>query len=211
MSQSELARRLGFRQSTINGLIKGDQRSTTKLPQLARELQTTPEYLTGESDDPAATSHSPPPMSSERRELLDCFDRLDRADQLALLQIARSMGGIPNRRRAFMLIPRASEEKVTADQPRPLLLNQIKVITPPRCKTGGVDAVQASEAAAQEAPKLKYQELELIECFYRLSRAEQIALLQVARSMAKNKPPAPCRPPVKPRGFGESREWGWWG
>ncbi|MDC7809961.1 hypothetical protein CA223_05375 [Sphingomonas koreensis] len=95
MSQSELARRLGFRQSTINGLIKGDQRSTTKLPQLARELQTTPEYLTGESDDPAATSHSPPPMSSERRELLDCFDRLDRADQLALLQIARSMGGDP--------------------------------------------------------------------------------------------------------------------
>lgn len=59
MSQSELARRVGLRQSTINGLIAGEQRSTTKLHLIARELGTTAAFLEGETDDPDAGA-SPP-------------------------------------------------------------------------------------------------------------------------------------------------------
>lgn len=94
MSQSELARRVGVRQSTINGLTRGEQRSTTKLHQIARELGTTPAYLQGETDDPDADA---PELDAESRALVEQFAHLAPADRRALLQIARSMaaGGAP--------------------------------------------------------------------------------------------------------------------
>lgn len=61
ISQSELARRVGLRQSTINGIIAGEQRSTTKLHLIARELRTTPDYLSGETDDPDLNAPPPAP------------------------------------------------------------------------------------------------------------------------------------------------------
>lgn len=51
LSQSELARRVGIKQPSIARLISGHTRSTSVLLELAKELDTTPEYLTGESDD----------------------------------------------------------------------------------------------------------------------------------------------------------------
>ena len=56
ISQSELARRVGVRQSTINALVKGNAQSSAHLHKIARELGTTPEYLTGETDDPGDTA-----------------------------------------------------------------------------------------------------------------------------------------------------------
>lgn len=53
ISQSELARRVGTRQSTINSLIHGKSQSSSYLHKIARELRTTVEYLTGETDDPS--------------------------------------------------------------------------------------------------------------------------------------------------------------
>jgi phage repressor protein C with HTH and peptisase S24 domain len=52
LSQSELARRVGLGQSTINGLVRGDSRSSAHLHKIAAALSTTVEYLTGETDDP---------------------------------------------------------------------------------------------------------------------------------------------------------------
>jgi len=52
ISQAELARRVGVRQSTMNSLIKGDSRTSRSLVQIARELRTSPEYLLGTTDDP---------------------------------------------------------------------------------------------------------------------------------------------------------------
>lgn len=97
ISQSELARRVGVRQSTINGLIRGEQRSTTKLHQIARELGTTPAYLTGETDDPNSGSPDAPPLEPDAQELVQHFHMFHPADRRALLQIARSMaaGGAP--------------------------------------------------------------------------------------------------------------------
>lgn len=59
MSQSELARRVGTRQSTISGLVKGGSRSSSYLHKIARELETSVEYLVGETDDPSE-NYAPP-------------------------------------------------------------------------------------------------------------------------------------------------------
>lgn len=102
MSQSELARRVGLRQSTINGLIRGEQRSSTHLHKIARVLQTTPAHLEGETDDPDAGAPTPLPapaiqfvalqvaLPSEAvlaqmfEGLLDAVDRSAPTDALAL-------------------------------------------------------------------------------------------------------------------------------
>lgn len=62
ISQAELARRVGIRQSTINSLINGDSRSSRSITQIARVLGTTPSYLMGETDDP--DENAPPPPSA---------------------------------------------------------------------------------------------------------------------------------------------------
>ncbi|MCA0208145.1 MAG: helix-turn-helix domain-containing protein [Proteobacteria bacterium] len=51
MSQAELARRIGIKQPSIAALISGKSQTTRHLHRIARELQTTPEFLTGEDDD----------------------------------------------------------------------------------------------------------------------------------------------------------------
>ncbi len=62
ISQAELARRVGVRQSTMNSLINGDSRSSRSIVQIARELRTTPAYLIGDIDDPDLNA-SPPPAA----------------------------------------------------------------------------------------------------------------------------------------------------
>jgi phage repressor protein C with HTH and peptisase S24 domain len=52
LSQAELARRLGLAQPTIAKLLSGQSRSSTHMHRIARALATTPEFLTGETDDP---------------------------------------------------------------------------------------------------------------------------------------------------------------
>lgn len=61
LSQSELARRVRVNQSTIAALLSGRSRSSSHLHLIARELQTTPAYLTGETDDPDEGAPPPPP------------------------------------------------------------------------------------------------------------------------------------------------------
>lgn len=52
ISQSELARRVGIKQPSINRLLSGEVQNPRFLHLIVRELQTTPEFLTGETDDP---------------------------------------------------------------------------------------------------------------------------------------------------------------
>ncbi|MDX5984675.1 helix-turn-helix domain-containing protein [Sphingomonas echinoides] len=91
LSQSELARRAKVPQTTINSLIRGSRRTTPHLLRLARELSTTPAYLTGETDDPEADAPTLPALDFETRELLDDVADMDPADRRAIAQIARSL------------------------------------------------------------------------------------------------------------------------
>jgi len=95
MSQSELARRVGLTQGTIAALLSGRSRSSAHLHKIAKALGTSPEYLTGETDDPDGDAPPEPPLDSQARELIDRFANMTDADRRALLQIARSMSGEP--------------------------------------------------------------------------------------------------------------------
>lgn len=53
MSQAELARRVGIKQPSINHLIKNGAQGSKHIHQIAQALQTTPAYLSGETDDAA--------------------------------------------------------------------------------------------------------------------------------------------------------------
>ncbi|MGR6329236.1 helix-turn-helix domain-containing protein [Sphingomonas sp. XXL09] len=60
LSQSELARRVGVSQQNIGHLLSGNAQGSKRLHLIARELRTTPAYLTGEIDD--ADEGAPPPV-----------------------------------------------------------------------------------------------------------------------------------------------------
>lgn len=90
ISQAELGRRVGLGQSTINGLIHGEQQGSTKLHQIARVLRTTPAYLSLETDDPDG-GLADSDLSFEELELLDLWKGMAPKDQAALLQLARTI------------------------------------------------------------------------------------------------------------------------
>lgn len=91
LTQSELARRVGLKQPTIYRLLNGDASGTTHLHKIARELRTSPAYLTGETDDPSPDALLPEPVTSEEREWIEHLRGLLPRDRAALLQIARTM------------------------------------------------------------------------------------------------------------------------
>jgi phage repressor protein C with HTH and peptisase S24 domain len=63
LSQSELARRVGISQQTVHKLVTGQSRGSTHIATIARELGTSPAYLTGVTDNPAEGA---PPVPTER-------------------------------------------------------------------------------------------------------------------------------------------------
>lgn len=91
LSQAELARRVGVRQPTIFKLTTGGGYGSKHLHRIARELQTTPAYLTGETDDPSEGATPEPVLSYDERELVECARGLTAADRGALLHLARSL------------------------------------------------------------------------------------------------------------------------
>jgi len=95
LSQAELARRVGVRQSTINSLVNSSSRTSRSIVKIARELQTTPAYLMGETDDPHTDAVETQTLSAEQRELLDLYQAMDDASRRSLMHVARSMGGEP--------------------------------------------------------------------------------------------------------------------
>ena len=70
LSQSELARRIGISQSAIAHLVAGRSAGSKHISAIARELATTPEYLTGDIDDADAGAR-PAPSQREVAEHLD--------------------------------------------------------------------------------------------------------------------------------------------
>lgn len=84
LSQAELARRVKVSQPTINALIKGDNAGSKHLHRIAAELETSPAYLNGETDDDSPTTVAPSAMEA----LADKFDLA----MVAELELGYSMG-----------------------------------------------------------------------------------------------------------------------
>jgi transcriptional regulator with XRE-family HTH domain len=91
ITKSELARRVGVTPPAIRRMVSGDAYSSRYLHKIARELGTTPAYLTGETDDPLSNAPDEPELSRTERELVDCFGQLPPESQAALIHIAHSM------------------------------------------------------------------------------------------------------------------------
>lgn len=90
ISQAELARRVGLHQSTINGLIKGGQASSTRVHDIALALETTPAYLLSQTDDPSPGGKQCT-LNSRDQRLLDMFHSIEAADQKAILQLLQTL------------------------------------------------------------------------------------------------------------------------
>ena len=78
-SQSALARDVGVSQPTIGRLITGETRETGKIIELARALNTTPEYLIGETDDHGPSARivvAPPALIEDDADLVE-IDSID--------------------------------------------------------------------------------------------------------------------------------------
>lgn len=91
LSQAELARRVGLAQPTIFNLIHRGKKGSTKLHLIARELETTPAYLTGETDDASADLGAPPALDAETRRLVQYFPHLAAKDRKAIMQLVESL------------------------------------------------------------------------------------------------------------------------
>lgn len=85
LSQSELARRVGISQPTINALIHGDNATSKHLHRIAAELATSPAWLAGETDDDAPVAVAPSAIEA-------LTEKLDLAI-VPELEIGYSMGG----------------------------------------------------------------------------------------------------------------------
>ena len=81
LGQSELARRVGVAQPTIDKLIRSNKMGSKYLHKIARELGTSPAYLTGETDDPH--EGAPPPAPPPRIQLVTMAVALPTEDALA--------------------------------------------------------------------------------------------------------------------------------
>lgn len=91
--QTELARRTGVAQTTINSLVNGNARSTPHLIKIAQALQTSPAYLTGETDDPSSVLPDTPRFTPDELLVVDCLRQISPKDRAALIQLARSLAG----------------------------------------------------------------------------------------------------------------------
>ena len=90
LSQSELARRIGVSQSAIWKVLRDNKAGSRHLHKIARELGTTPAYLTGETDD--SQSDTPDEtLDSEERDLIDLFRVIGNDDRKAVMQLIRSL------------------------------------------------------------------------------------------------------------------------
>ena len=91
ISQSALARQVGVSQTTIAKLVLGKGYGSKYLHRIARELGTSPAYLSGETDDPQADAPPAPEFSFDERRLVECFSALPPTQRSALLTVALAM------------------------------------------------------------------------------------------------------------------------
>lgn len=69
LSQAELARRVGISQPSVNHLIRKGAQGSRHLNAIARALETSVEYLTGETDDAAADGPRGPSVAVVAQEM----------------------------------------------------------------------------------------------------------------------------------------------
>jgi transcriptional regulator with XRE-family HTH domain len=119
-SQSELARRAEMRQSTLNGLIRKPYRWSPYLVQIAKALDTTVEYLTGDTNDPATDAPAPLPAPRYQAVTLQVLLPGERA-------LARMFEGLL---RSMDLTASVDEQALLLAKRLPIGLSQLRDLLP---------------------------------------------------------------------------------
>lgn len=90
LSQAELARRAAVPQTTMNGLIRGNSRTTPHLIRIAHVLDTTPAYLMGETDNPKAV-YAEVSLSADELDLIRMYREINTSDRSIVEVMARKL------------------------------------------------------------------------------------------------------------------------
>lgn len=90
-SQAELARRVGLAQPTIYGLIHTNKVGSKHLHRIARELGTTPAYLSGETDDPQADAPAAPDFDHDEVAWVELYRSLSESQRAAAWTLLRGL------------------------------------------------------------------------------------------------------------------------
>jgi transcriptional regulator with XRE-family HTH domain len=139
LSQAELARRIGVAQPTIHNLIHRAKKGSTHLHRVARELGTTPAYLTGETDDPTAETPDFDPMTSDETNLLANFRALDRDGRAAVIRVTMLMAAGMG---ASKPVTSASDQEAVKLPPEPALAEMFQgLLRAPQTKGKSGDAL----------------------------------------------------------------------
>lgn len=93
IGQTELARRVGVSQATIWKLVKEPSQGSKHTHKIARELNTSAEYLMGETDDRGSVQLSHPGETSTNVEVIESEDEDDEIVEIEELDLTFGMGG----------------------------------------------------------------------------------------------------------------------
>lgn len=93
LSQSKLGERVGVSSSAINRMVHGGNYGTKYLHLIARELRTTPAYLTGETDDPEADAPDAPEYDPDTRWIIEKFTQLTPTQRKLIHNLADELIG----------------------------------------------------------------------------------------------------------------------
>jgi transcriptional regulator with XRE-family HTH domain len=144
ISQSELARRVGVAQPTIYKLLHSAKKGSTKLHLIARELQTTPAYLSGETDDPDLNA---PPAPPSRAPIVMLSVNLPSERALARMFEALLAGIDPQLPRAEQALLLAARLPIGLSQLRDLLPDSVSLVRRERSDDSATPATPHPELA----------------------------------------------------------------
>ena len=89
-SQAKLARVIGVSPTAISKMVNGETYDSRRLYQIARELETSPEYLTGETDDPSIDAMALA-LTSQDHEWLALLHAMPPKEREAALLLIRTI------------------------------------------------------------------------------------------------------------------------
>ena len=92
-SQAALARAIGVSSQAINKIVKGETTHSAHLYQIARFLRTTPEFVSGETDDDSASDLPDRHLTAEEEGFVEKLRMLSPEDREMILQLTGKLSG----------------------------------------------------------------------------------------------------------------------
>ena len=86
-------------------MLKSSKKATTHLHRIARELKTTPAYLTGKTDNSAVEAATTIDLPAQNRELIEVLGSLKGAERSLFVEMVKAFAGHRSRSPAMVSLP----------------------------------------------------------------------------------------------------------